>query len=80
MLSDVIEGVFEFVFHMLIEIPLFYTGELVLFILTLGKKRPRWDYYLDESPGKWILLTEPSIWIGFVFWFFAIVFIAKVLF
>jgi hypothetical protein len=68
MLDDIAEGIIKFVFQIIIEIICFYTGEIILFILTFGYKKPRWDYYSDASLPKWIILTEISFWIGALFW------------
>jgi len=46
----------------------FYTGEILLFLFTFGRKRIRWDYYAEEKPTRFVVLTELSVWIGFVFW------------
>jgi hypothetical protein len=72
MLNDIAESVLEFVFRLFVEIICFYTGEIILFILTLGRRTPRWDYYEGERPAKGIVLSEISIWIGFLFWIFLI--------
>ena len=80
MLSDIIEGMLKFIFRVIVEIFCFYTGEIILYILTLGRKKPRWNYYLDASPSKFIILTEISFWIGFLFWIFLIGWIARTYF
>lgn len=80
MLSDIIEGMFKFIFRVIVEILCFYTGEIILYTLTLGRKKPRWNYYLDASPSKFIILTEISFWIGFFFWIFLIGWIARTYF
>jgi hypothetical protein len=72
MLSDVAESVLEFLFRVFVEIICFYTGEIILYILTFGRRTLRWDYYDDERPAKGAILTEISIWIGFLFWIFLI--------
>jgi hypothetical protein len=79
MLSDVVEGIFEFIFHFFIEVVCFYSGEIILSLLTIGKKKPRWDYYAEASPSKFVIMTEISVWIGMVFWIFTIGFIARAL-
>lgn len=66
----IFKGVARFVFGILVEIFFFYTGEIVLYILALGQKKPRWDYYENESPSKWVIFTEISTWIGIAFWLF----------
>jgi hypothetical protein len=80
MLSDIIEGILKFIFRVFAEIICFYTGEIILYILTFGRKKPRWDYYLNASPTKFIILTEISFWIGFFFWIFLIGWIARFFF
>jgi hypothetical protein len=80
MLSDIIEGILKFLFRVFAEIICFYTGEIILYILTFCRKKPRWDYYLNASPTKFIILTEISFWIGFFFWIFLIGWIARFFF
>ena len=76
-IEDVVEGVIRFVFHLILEVVFFYTGEIILYVLTLGRKKPRWDFYSKESPFRWAALTEISWWIGFLFWVFMIGWIAR---
>lgn len=74
MLDDVIEGLVKgtlrLIFWLFVEVLLFYTGEIILYIVTFGRKRPRWNYYADVSGGKWVLLTDLSTCIGFATWLF----------
>lgn len=60
--------IFEILFRIIVEFLLFYTGEFILFIVTFGYRKPRWDYYAKEKPSKFVIFTEISIWIGFAFW------------
>ena len=53
------------------------TGEIILFILSLGIHKPRWDLYTVESPVQFIIFSEISAWIGMVFWFAAVVLLIK---
>ena len=73
MISDVVESIFcfiiELLFRIIVEVIFFYTGELVLSVITIGSKQPRWDYYSNESVTKFMLMTELSTWVGFAFWF-----------
>ena len=64
----IFKGILRFIFDILIEVLFFYTGEIVLFMVTFGKKKPRWDYYANESTSKWVILTELSTWVGIAFW------------
>ena len=81
MLNAAIEGILEFIveliFRLIIEILCFYTGEIVLSVVTIGKKKPRWDYYSGESTTKWMLLTDLSTCIGIFFWIFTIGFVER---
>lgn len=76
----VFKGISRFIFEILVEFLFFYTGEIVLFIVTLGKKKPRWNYYTNESPSKWVIFTEIGTWIGIAFWLLLAWFINSVLF
>ena len=67
--------IFEILFRIIVEFFLFYTGEIIIFIVTFGHKKPRWDYYAEEKPSKAMIFTEISVWIGFVFWPFFVWFI-----
>jgi hypothetical protein len=56
-----------------VEIFLCLTGEIVLFAITFGRHRPRWDLYGSERPARFILLSDLSTWIGLVFWIVVLV-------
>jgi hypothetical protein len=56
--KTIFKGILRFLFELIVELLFFYTGEIVLFILTFGKKKPRWNYYTDESSSKWVIFTE----------------------
>ena len=72
MLDDVIEGLakgaLRFLFWIFVEVLLLYTGEIILYLITFGRKKPRWDYYADVSGGKWVIFTELSTYVGFATW------------
>jgi len=80
MISSIIEGIAETIIQVILEIVMFYTGEIVLFIITLGFKKPRWDFYDGKEPSIWVLLTEFSVLVGLAFWLTAIGLIARWLF
>jgi len=79
MISSLIEGIIDFFFRLFIEIVCFYTGEMILSLLTFGKRKPKWHYYAEASPTKFVILTEISVWIGIAFWLFTFGFIARTL-
>lgn len=68
--KGLLRGIGRLLFSILIELLIFYTGEIVLFIITLGYKKPRWDYYTSEKPSRFVIFTELSLWVGFAFWLF----------
>ena len=72
---------FDFIKNLIVELIvdtfLFYTGEMVLYILTFGKKKIRWDTYVNDRPRKFILYYYATVWVGFFFWLFVILFILK---
>lgn len=78
MIDDIAEGVakgiirtiLEFLFRIFVEVILFYSGEILIFFITFGRRRPRWDYYADEKASKFFIFTELSVWVGFAFWLF----------
>jgi len=47
-----------------IEIPLIWLGEIVLWILTLGRRQPQWDCHAGEGGGAFVLLSTISLWVG----------------
>jgi hypothetical protein len=53
---------------LLVELAFCLTGEVVLWVVTLGRRSPRWDLYTTERPTRFVLLSEASIWIGGLFW------------
>ncbi len=81
MIDDIVEAVFgavgRFLFRLVVEIFLFYTGEIVLVILTLGRKKPRWDSYATEKPTRFWVLPELSTFVGVIFWLAVFGFIGR---
>lgn len=78
MLDDVVEGILEFIFYLFIEIICFYTGEIILFIITIGRRKPRWGYHRDDSLSKRVILSEISFWLGAVFWIMLVICLAYI--
>ena len=67
-------------YRLFIEIFCFYTGEIILSIITCGKKKPRWDYYAEEKPSKFVVLTEISVWLGISYWILVIALMMRFVF
>ena len=77
MVSDIVEGILSFLFRLFIEVICFFTGEAVLYCLSIGNRKPRWDYYDNVSTTKFMIMTEISVWMGMAFWIFIIGIIAR---
>ena len=76
MITSIIEVCIDLFFYIFIAIIGFYTGELILFLITLGKRKIRWNYYRDiKNSRKFVILTEISIWIGCIFWVLVIMYL-----
>jgi len=76
-MSEIILDILKATPRFIIEIICFYTGELILFVLTLGKRKPRKDFYTSERGSKFVIFSEFSTWLGLAFWIFLIGFIAR---
>lgn len=63
----ILKGILRFLSQLVIEFILFYTGEIFLFVLTFGSRKPRWNYYTNETALKFVIFTEISTWIGLAF-------------
>jgi len=74
-MSEFVIEIFRLLFWLIFSVLLTWTGEIVLFVFTLGKHRPRWDLYTKEKLVKFVIFSEASLWIGAAFWAAAIAFI-----
>lgn len=63
-MTEIIFEIVSFIFRLVFDIIMVWTGEIVLFIITLGRHRPRWDQYTSETFGRFVVFTEISLWIG----------------
>ena len=82
MIGELAEGIITFIlellFRLIVEIIFYFTGELVLFVITFGKKKVKWNLFTDESEKtKWMLLTDLSVIIGFIVWIALIILITN---
>ena len=64
----IIEEVGKFILRLIFGFLFAWTGEIVLFVVTLGRHKPRWDLYTKESPTRFVIFSELSLWIGMAFW------------
>ena len=71
--------VLEFLFEVVFGAIFCWTGEIILFVLTFGKHKPRWDLFTDDSPSRFVIFSEISMWIGMVIWFVVLIAVIKLL-
>ncbi len=58
----------DFIIEIVCEVFLTYTGEVIRFLVTFGRRKPRWNLYADETFGRLAVFTEISMWVGLAFW------------
>lgn len=75
--SELFLEIVKIIFGLILQMFLVATGEAVLFVLTLGRRKPRWDLYANENFGKFFLFTELSGWVGITFWIASIALIVN---
>ena len=75
-ISSVIESIFEFIIHVVVNIFLIYTGEIIISICTFGTRPMPWNVK-GESIMKSMIIFQFSFWVGFFFWIFTIGSIAR---
>jgi hypothetical protein len=76
---DIVEEVAKFILRLVLDVVMVTTGEVVLWALTGGRHKPRWDLYTSERPAKFVVLSELSCWIGMATWLIAIVTIYRLI-
>ena len=72
-----IEEIIKFFFKFIIDIFFVWTGEIILFLVTLGKHSPRWDLYTKQSPARFVIFSEISCLTGMLFWIVCIVILVR---
>ena len=67
-MAAIIEEFAKLILRLIFSFLFAWTGEAVLFVVTLGRHKPRWDLYTKESPVRFVLFSDVSLWIGMAFW------------
>ncbi len=70
MFGPVIEGILLLLFHLVFELLFIGTGEVILYLFTLGNRQPVWRREHKESAVIFGIFLDLSFIIGFVFWLF----------
>lgn len=68
MIGVAVEGIIQLLFHVIFEIFFIGTGEIILYVFTIGKRKPVWERETKGSSAKLGVLIDLSFIIGFVFW------------
>ena len=68
MIGVAVEGIIQLLFHVIFEIFFIGTGEIILYVFTIGKRKPVWKRETKGSSAKLGVLIDLSFIIGFVFW------------
>jgi hypothetical protein len=87
MFKNEIEKIVTWVFKLILEIVIthiissifYYTGEYILYILSLGNKKPNRVGYKNLRPLYRVLCGAVSVSLGFFFWIFAIGWTARII-
>ena len=68
MIGVAAEGVIQLAFHVIFEIFFIGSGEILLYLLTFGKRKPVWKRDHQGGAARLALLIDFSFILGFVFW------------
>ena len=68
MIGVAAEGIIQILCHVVIEVFFIGTGEIILFIISLGKRKPVWKRESQGGSTKLAILIDLSFIIGFIFW------------
>ena len=68
MIGVAVEGIIQFLFHVIFEIFFIGTGEIILYVFTIGKRKPVWKRETKGSSAKLGVLIDLSFIICFMFW------------
>ena len=77
--GNMIVDVVLFMVRIVVEVLFAWTGEVILFVFTLGRHKPRWDLYASDRPIRFVVFSEVSTWIGIAFWLLVAAVVARLL-
>lgn len=71
-MKEIIEEILKIIFVVVLATFLFWTGEIFISAITIGRHRPKWNGYKEKTPFRRVI-CEVSIGLtGFIFWLAAI--------
>ena len=59
---DIIADLARHVLWILFDLVMVATGEVVLWAVTGGRRKPRWDLYTLERPASFVVFSQLSCW------------------
>jgi len=73
-----IEEIIVFFLRAILDVFFVTSGEIIIYIFTLGKHKPRFDLYTKSKPWKFVFFSDISGFIGMIFWFIILIFLIKI--
>ena len=67
-MKEILEEILKFIFIVVLATFLFWTGEILISAITIGRHRPKWKGYKEKTPAKRVLSEVGVGFAGFVFW------------
>ncbi len=77
--ENLIAGLLIGLIRLVVVVLSFCTGDIILFLLSLGHRKPFWKRDEDEPLIQSIFLIELSWWVGLLFWLAIIVIVKNLL-
>ena len=71
-MKEILEVILKFIFVVVLATFLFWTGEILISAITVGRHKPKWNGYKEKAPVKRVL-WEGGVGIsGLIFWIAAV--------
>jgi hypothetical protein len=67
-MNPVLGFILEMLAYLVIELLLCWTGEILLFVLTLGRRKPVFKLWKAPNGNRFSSAFTPSALLGLVFW------------
>jgi hypothetical protein len=78
-MKKILEEILKIIFIAVLAAFLFWTGELLIYAITVGRHQPKWKGYKDKTPTKKVLCEVGVGLTGFVLWIAAIPAVMKII-
>jgi hypothetical protein len=71
-IEDIGKEILKFIFFIILAWFLFWTGEIVIYIISCGFHKPRWNGYAGDGSFRRVFSETIVGTTGFIFWLIAI--------